>query len=154
MSNIQYGQVTELMKDATFDDHYVRHIVAMSTQGLQGKEEIASELAWRDAQIEELTPKAMELEILRTRLSYTEAENDRFRVMLTEAVDYLNTGDDITSIGRGSAFHEQWKVEKPVMDRETYTTALDLINQIDIKQKEAVAAIANVKQSLGFSDYE
>jgi hypothetical protein len=36
-------------------EHYFRHVLAMTAEGLHEKSAIAAELAWRDAEIERLT---------------------------------------------------------------------------------------------------
>jgi hypothetical protein len=35
-------------------EHYIRHVWAMTAEGLHEKSDIAAELAWRDAEIEHL----------------------------------------------------------------------------------------------------
>lgn len=42
--------------------HYLKHVEAMTVEGLHSKADIADELAWRDVQIESLTARVAELE--------------------------------------------------------------------------------------------
>lgn len=69
----------EIDSDELFG-HYARHVNAMTAEGLHGKSDIAAELAWRDARIEEL---AAHVERLTQRLEDTascihlDSETDR-----------------------------------------------------------------------------
>lgn len=49
MSN-QYAQ----RDHRALGEHYLRHVSAMTGEGLHAKSDIAAELAWRDAEIERL----------------------------------------------------------------------------------------------------
>lgn len=53
---MSYTSELYTQRDASeLGEHYIRHIHAMTVEGLHSKSDIAAELAWRDQQIELLT---------------------------------------------------------------------------------------------------
>ena len=70
----------------TLEPHYSAHVAAMTSEALHGKSEIAAELAYRDARIEEL--RAALTPLAHGRAAYTAAEwrgiEERARTALEE----------------------------------------------------------------------
>lgn len=69
--------------------HYLRHVSAMTTEGLHAKSAIAAELAWRDAKVAALQARIAELEARIANAPKTTAREMRMGIPVAWIEEFL-----------------------------------------------------------------
>jgi hypothetical protein len=98
----QYANRDPMKLDAA-GNYYIRHVGAMTSEGLHAKSDIAAELAWRDMQIDRLAQALVDVmdgvsdHHIQDRTALPESDCDRIAEVRTFAINHLKQG------------HEQWK---------------------------------------------
>jgi hypothetical protein len=96
----QYAKRDAMALD-TAGNYYIRHVGAMTSEGLHAKSDIAAELAWRDMQIDQL---ASSRDFYKRRCEALQAVQNRMRDPERKAVcDILANGETYAYASEGGA---------------------------------------------------
>ena len=87
MTEIKQYSERDAMELDEVGGHYFRHVLAMTSEGLHSKSEIAAELGWRDMQIALLREQLSQLSISAGQADQRKAESDVVRVALGFSAD-------------------------------------------------------------------
>ena len=82
MSN-QYAQ----RDHRALGEHYLRHVSAMTGEGLHAKSDIAAELAWRDARIDRLEQALLDIAEIAEHIENGPITDDESQLYASQIVD-------------------------------------------------------------------
>lgn len=91
MTEIKQYSERDAMELDEVGGHYFRHVLAMTSEGLHSKSEIAAELGWRDMQIALLREQLSQFSISAGQADQRKAESDVVR----EALGFSADSDDV-----------------------------------------------------------